>query len=270
MLSDHFIQANGLRLHYYRCTADKPTLLLLHGLTDNGLCWTSVIEALGDDFDIVAPDARGHGLSDAPEHGYAAADHAADVAALIHALALSQPIVMGHSMGGMVATLVAAQHPDLVRAAIFEDPAWFDAMQQPSESRKQRAAEWRTDLLANHQLTQDALIAKGRANNPAWSDTELRPWSVAKQQVHTQVLEYIEQEAPDWRTAVRALRMPTLLITGDVARGVIISPEQARQAQMLNAWLSVAHVPNAGHSIRRDNFAGYIAAVRSFLVALSP
>lgn len=269
MLSDHFIQANGLRLHYYRRTADKPTLLLLHGITDNGLCWAPVIEALGDDFDIVAPDARGHGLSDAPEHGYAAADHAADVAALIRALELNRPIVMGHSMGGMVATLVAAWHPNLVRAAIFEDPAWFDATQQPPESRKQRAAEWRADLLANHQLTHDALIAKGHANNPTWSEAELQPWSVAKRQVRPQVLEYIEHEAPDWRAAVRALRMPALLITGDVSRGVIISPEQAREAQALNALLSIAHVPNAGHSIRRDNFAGYMAAVRNFLAGLA-
>ncbi|PJF47663.1 MAG: alpha/beta hydrolase [Chloroflexi bacterium] len=59
---------------------------------------------------MVAPDARGHGLSNAPERGYAAADHAADVAALIRALELNRPIVMGHSMGGAVATPVAAQH----------------------------------------------------------------------------------------------------------------------------------------------------------------
>ncbi|MCS6849027.1 MAG: alpha/beta hydrolase [Anaerolineae bacterium] len=264
-----FVLANGLRLHYYRHKADQPTLLLLHGITDNGLCWTPVIEALGDDFDIIAPDARGHGLSDAPAHGYAAADHAADVAEFIRALGLNRPVVVGHSMGGMVATLVAAYHPDLVRAAIFEDPAWFDAAQQPPEFRRQRAAEWRADLLANHQLSQDALIAKGRANNPSWSDAELQPWSVAKQQVRPQVLEYIEHEAADWRAAVRALRVPALLITGDVSRGVIISPEQAKEAQALNALLSIAHVPDAGHSIRRDNFVGYMAAVRSFLAGLA-
>ncbi|MCS7056743.1 MAG: alpha/beta hydrolase [Thermoflexales bacterium] len=270
MLSDHFIQANGLRLHYYRRPSDKPTLLLLHGLTDNGLCWAPVIEALGDAFDIVAPDARGHGLSDAPEQGYSAGDHAADVAALIGALELERPILIGHSMGGMVATLVAAQHPHLVRAAIFEDPAWFDAAQQPPETRRQRAAEWRADLLASQLLAHDALIAKGRANNPNWSDAELRPWAVAKQQARPQVLEYIEHEAPDWRAAVRNLRVPSLLIIGDVRRGVIVSPEQAHQAQMLNARLSVAQVADAGHSIRRDQFSSYMAAVRDFLAGIAP
>jgi pimeloyl-ACP methyl ester carboxylesterase len=270
MLTSDFVRANGLHLHYYRRRAGRPSLLLLHGLTDNGLCWLPVIEALADDYDIVAPDARGHGLSDAPEHGYAAADHAADVVALIRAHGLQQPVVIGHSMGGMVATLVAADHADLVRAAIFEDPAWLDAGQQPPELRRQRAAEWRADLLANQQLTTDMLIAKGRANNPTWSDAELQPWSVAKHQARPQVLEYIEHEPADWRALVRALRHPALLITGDTSRGVIISPELAQEAQALNPLLRVAHIPNAGHSIRRDNFDAYIAAVRAFLREVAP
>jgi len=265
MLTSGFVRANGLRLHCYRRRANKPCILLLHGLTDNGLCWQPVIEALADDYDMVAPDARGHGLSDAPEHGYTAADHAADVVALISALGLRRPVIIGHSMGGMVATLVAAGHAELVRAAIFEDPAWFDIGQQPPELRRQRAAEWRADLLANQQLTVDMLIARGRANHPTWSAAELQPWSVAKHQARPQVLEYIEGEPADWRASVRALNTQALLITGDVSRGVIISPGLAREAQALNPLLRIAHIPDAGHSIRRDNFDAYMAAVRAFL-----
>lgn len=269
MLTFDFVHVNGIRLHYLRSSAHKPTLLLLHGITDNGACWTPVIEALGGEYDIVAPDARGHGLSDAPDRGYSAADHAGDVVALIRALGLERLVVMGHSMGGMVATVVAGQHPDLIRAAIFEDPAWFDLSQQPTpEQRRQRAEEWRRDLQANHALSPGELLAKGRANNPGWADVELKPWVTAKQQVRLQVLEYIEHAPMDWRALVRALRHPALLITGDVSRGVIISPELAQEAQALNPLLRVAHVPNAGHSIRRDNFDAYIAAVRAFLAML--
>ena len=270
MLTADFVRANGLQFHCYRRRADRPCVLLLHGLTDNGLCWLPVIEALADDYDLVAPDARGHGLSDAPEHGYAAADHAADVVALIRALGLRQPVVIGHSMGGMVATLVAAGHADLVRAAIFEDPAWFDAGQQPAELRRQRAAEWRAELLANQQLTTDTLMAKGRADHPAWSVAELQPWSVAKHQARPQVLEYIEHEPADWRASVGALRTQALLITGEASHGVIISPELAQEAQALNPLLRVARVPSAGHSIRRDNFDAYMAAVRAFLREVAP
>jgi len=64
---------------------------------------------------------------------------------------------------------------------------------------------------------------------------------------------------------VRAMQTPALLITGDVARGVIISPQQAAEAQSLNPLLAVVNIPNTGHSIRRDAFAGYMDAVRAFL-----
>jgi pimeloyl-ACP methyl ester carboxylesterase len=164
MITSHFIQANGLRIHYIRHAANKPQLLLLHGLTDAAICWTPVIEALAGEYGIVAPDARGHGESGAPERGYSPADHAGDVAAFIRALDLNKPVVMGHSMGGMVATVVAAQHPELIRAAIFEDPAWFDESQQPTaEVRKLRADEWRQGLIADQALAPAEMIAQRRA-----------------------------------------------------------------------------------------------------------
>ena len=62
--------ANGIRNHYYRTGGDKPPLLLVHGFTDNGLCWTRLARVLQRDYDIIMPDARGHGLSEAPEGGY--------------------------------------------------------------------------------------------------------------------------------------------------------------------------------------------------------
>lgn len=267
MITSHFIQANGLRIHYIHDAAPgKPQLVLLHGITDAGICWTPVIEALSGEYDIIAPDARGHGQTDAPDRGYSAADHAGDVVAFIQALGLRQPVVMGHSMGGMVATVVAGQHPELIRAAIFEDPAWFDLAQMPSpETRKQRAEEWRAGLIADKSLAPEAMIAKRRAEDPGWADAEFGPWSVAKQQARLNVLEYIEHAPADWRGLVRAMQKPALLITGDVARGVIISPQQAHEAQALNPLLSVSNIPGAGHSIRRDRFAAYMAAVRAFL-----
>jgi len=98
---DDFIEANGIRQHYWRTgNRTKPALVLCHGITDNGLCWTPVARALEADYDVIMLDARGHGLSDAPESGYATADLAADLAAFIHALDLEKPAVLGHSMGG--------------------------------------------------------------------------------------------------------------------------------------------------------------------------
>src|SRR4051794_8028698 len=97
------VTANGIRLHYTRTGAGtapgKPAVVLTHGFSDNGLCWTPVAEVLADDYDVIMIDARGHGQSDAPAEGYGSAEHAADVAGVIAALGLRRPALLGHSMG---------------------------------------------------------------------------------------------------------------------------------------------------------------------------
>ena len=264
-MNANFVTANGLRLHYLRTGSTKPTVLMLHGLTDSGACWTPVIEALRDTYDFIAPDARGHGLSDAPEHGYSPQHHADDAAALIQALSLNRPIVIGHSMGGASATALAAQHPALVRAIIVEDPAWFDETQRPAEGRAPMAEDWRAGWREKQTQTAVELIVDARLKNPRWSDAELRPWAQAQHQVRVQVLEYVEQPPQDWRAQVQAIQCPILLVTGTVANGIIITPAQAQEAQRLARDLREANIPNTGHCIRRDDFAGFVAAVQSFL-----
>ena len=75
------VVANGIKIHYNRTGGDKPPVVLAHGFTDNGLCWTRAAQVLEQDYDVIMYDARGHGFSDAPESGYSTEDHAADLAA---------------------------------------------------------------------------------------------------------------------------------------------------------------------------------------------
>ena len=70
------IITNGISIHYYRtentpATRSGPSLVLLHGITDSGQCWPRVVNALASEYDMILPDARGHGLSDKPSTGYA-------------------------------------------------------------------------------------------------------------------------------------------------------------------------------------------------------
>jgi predicted alpha/beta-fold hydrolase len=75
-------EANGISIHYLRTGGAKPPVVLLHGLMGNGACWTPLARALEGEFDVVMPDARGHGGSSAPHHGYRYDDLASDVAGL--------------------------------------------------------------------------------------------------------------------------------------------------------------------------------------------
>jgi pimeloyl-ACP methyl ester carboxylesterase len=69
----------------------------------------------------------------------------------------------------------------------------------------------------------------------------------------------------NWTKAARALACPTLLITADIDRGAIISPETARRITEMNSFICVAHIPGAGHHVRFENYAAYMDAVKGFL-----
>ena len=64
--SDSYVYANGIRIHYYHAipAPEKPVMVMVHGVTDNGLCWTTLTWKLQDNYDIYMLDTRGHGLSD--------------------------------------------------------------------------------------------------------------------------------------------------------------------------------------------------------------
>src|SRR6185436_8728375 len=94
---------------YRRTGGNKLPLVLLHGLTGSGDCWRPLARALEAEFDVVMPDARGHGNSSTPLSGYRYEDYARDVVGLIQGLELAAPVLLGHSMGGMTAAVVASQ-----------------------------------------------------------------------------------------------------------------------------------------------------------------
>lgn len=108
---DSACEANGIKIHYLRTGGDKPPVVLLHGLIANGACWAPLARALEKDYDVIMPDARGHGKSSVPEQGYCYEMLATDVLSLIENLGLAIPVLIGHSMGGMTAAWSAVGIP---------------------------------------------------------------------------------------------------------------------------------------------------------------
>jgi predicted dehydrogenase/pimeloyl-ACP methyl ester carboxylesterase len=261
--------ANGINLHYYRTGGNKPPLVLAHGFSDNGLCWTPVARVLERDYDVIMFDARGHGLSDAPDEGYADEDRAADLVGLIQALGLEKPAVMGHSMGASTVAVAAAQYPDVIGKAILEDPPWRDEGSLGDRTPEEMEAwvkEWHERLLADKDKSREALIARVREESPTWSEAELGPWAESKRQLSPKVLHRSARPRTPWREVAEKIACPTLLITADNEAGAIVSPETAEEAAELNANIQVVHIEGAGHSIRREAFKPYMQAVWDFLI----
>jgi N-formylmaleamate deformylase len=267
------VTANGVRLHYTR-TGDgsKPPLVLAHGVTDDGLCWAPLAAALAPDYDVIMMDARGHGRSDAPESGYGPAEQGTDLAGAIAALGLRQPIVLGHSMGAITTLTLAALYPDLPRAILLEDPPpWWVPDASPAAASSERQAQMRAWVAGLKRQSREELIAGQRALTPHWPEDELGAWADSKLRVSDNVLTIFDPANPrqvDWASLLPRITCPALLITADPARGAILTSDAAAALQALVPHLRVAHVPGAGHSIRRDQFERFLAAVRGFLVEL--
>ena len=255
------VTANGIKIHYTRTGGGKTPLVLNHGATDNGLCWTPVARALEADYDVIMPDARGHGLSAAPEEGYGAGEQAADLAGLIEALEIERPAVGGHSMGAGAALRFAADYPDMLRCAILEDPGFRAADAPP------RAGGPRRMVNAHQGKSRDELIVQARQANPGWAEDELGPWADSKLQVSPQFANAPRAfpQRPDFRELLPKVRVPVLLITSDPERGGIVTPEVAQEAQRLLPSMRVVRLSGAGHSVRREQFGPYLKVVRAFL-----
>lgn len=94
-------------------------VLAIHGITSSSRSWPYVAEAF--DNALLAPDLRGRGRSNHLPGPVGLAQHAEDCAAVIEATGSTPLVVVGHSMGGFVATVLAAGRPDLVRALVLVD-----------------------------------------------------------------------------------------------------------------------------------------------------
>lgn len=106
----------------------KQPLILLHGLADCGMVWSSLIEHLAAEYDIVAPDLRGHGESSKPETGYSSLEIIDDLEALLDHLDWDRVHVLGHSWGGKLATIWATNNPQRFATLILVDPFYVNKL----------------------------------------------------------------------------------------------------------------------------------------------
>jgi len=112
-------------MHYLE-RGEGPTTVLIHGLGSSGADWAFQAPALGAEARIIVPDLAGCGHSDAPEQGYSVAAWADETWTLLDALGVSDPNLVGFSMGGAVALEMALQRPRAVpRLALINSLATY-------------------------------------------------------------------------------------------------------------------------------------------------
>jgi len=115
------LERNSVRLVFEERGQGQPPLLMIHAWAANRTFFQPQLEHFGRSHRVVAVDLRGHGESDKPVLDYAVATFADDLAWLCGELALSRSVLVGHSMGGIIALELAASRPDLACAIVAVD-----------------------------------------------------------------------------------------------------------------------------------------------------
>ncbi len=154
--NEGFVQANGLRLHYWEWgDSGRPPAVLLHATGFLARLWEPVAEVLSERFHVYAYDSRGHGDSDKPPLGYEWTSFAGDLRGFLDALTLTHVLVVGHSGGGAAAAYVTATAPERIWRAVLIEPIIVP-----------RRAEESGDARRNE------LADGARQRRMAWSSTE--------------------------------------------------------------------------------------------------
>ncbi len=267
-----FIESNGAQLNYFRSGGNLPPIVLVHGFTDSAVYFTRLAESLATDWDVVAYDARGHGKSSRYVDSGSRFDdqvRVSDLVNVIEYLSLDRPVLIGHSMGAATIALTLAEHPQISRGAVLEDPAWWelddDQLELRRAGRAQQAAAWREWVLAFQAMSIEDGIAMRTTDEPTWNSTDVETSSYARIHFDLDLFEPFLPERSPWRASVRAFQQPVLLMLGSMPeRSAIITPQLAIEARELNPMLTWNQIDAAGHHLRYDQFDAFIGAVNTF------
>jgi pimeloyl-ACP methyl ester carboxylesterase len=223
------VQAGGVRLAY-RAWGDEasPPVVLLHGRAGSGETWTRIAEDLAADHRVYAPDFRGHGLSDWPGR-YSFELFRDDLHAFLEARDLTGATVVGHSMGGVAAYLLAQREPGLIGRLVIEDAPPLLPLDPPRPLSVHPEGDLDFDW-------------------PVVPDTDAQ----------------LSDPDPAVGERFREITVPTLVIGGGPASHI----DQGRLARMAGAMADARLVTiDAGHLVHTDRPQEFLAAIRAFGLA---
>ena len=259
--TDGYLTANGIRIHYWRTGGNKPALVMAHGSSDDGLCWTNLAREFQDRYDIIMFDARGHGLSDPPSPSDPPDVQVEDLAGLIRELKLDRPILMGHSMGSSAVARFAAKYPDVARAVILEDPGLVRAT-PAAGAVAQTPEQRRAAILGRNNTTEEVLVAGCMKNSPKWGQSECEFWAPSKRRHHPATVANAPSSLPPITELFPRITAPTLILKAD-AQGDLRKQNESIAAKLPRG--KIVHIEGAGHNVRRENKAQTIEVMKAFL-----
>lgn len=285
------IDIRGLRYnvrHWGR--AGAPTLFMLHGWMDASASFQFVVDALANDWHVIAPDWRGYGGSEFLNRPYWFPEYYADLDALLNHYSPGAPAcLVGHSMGASIASIYAAIRPQRVKALAMLDFLGLKAVE--SVEAPERIGDWVSAVNANpasHRLRPyrdvDALARRLKSVNHRLSET--RAAFLACNTSRSLASGHIELACDPWHkipspfpyrvdevmACWQKIEAPVLMLIADEGfvqeRFGQDAPELARRLACFSNH-SVVKIKDAGHNLQHDQPELVASAIEHFLARLS-
>lgn len=257
----------AVEINYAEGPPTGPPLLILHGGAGSWRSGSGLIQALSGRWHVYAPDFRGHGGSGHVPGRYHLRDYVADTAAFLRYVVGEPAIIYGHSLGGEVAIMVAAQHPELVRAVIDGD-APLSAEDHPTEQPTHKAMNvlWHSlagkpvpEIVAGLKETPVVLPGESTPRRAADVFGEDSPWfefqATNLHQLDPDMLgavlagPKIMLEGYDPDMLLPAIRCPVLLLQGDPAVGGLLSDAEVQRGLSLLSSAMHVRLQGIGHEL---------------------
>jgi 3-oxoadipate enol-lactonase len=246
-------------------SCDRVPVLLIHGYPLSNMLWDPQIADLSDVARLIAPDLRGHGMTDATEPPYTMKLFAEDCAALLDQLGLTGPIVVaGLSMGGYIALEFCRRFPERVSGLILASTRAGADSDEAKKSRDQAAG---VAIAEGTPAIADSMLPKLLAKENYTEQPELVEF------VFDMMLETSEdgivgalaamRDRPDSTPDLPGLEIPTLILHGADDQLIPVAEAEAMAAVMPSAKLVI--VPDAGHLPNLEQPDFFNDAVREFL-----
>ena len=262
-----WIEAGAVKLHYidYGNPGNAP-MVLVHGMCGHAHTWDIFANSVKEYFHVIAPDLRGHGESSWSEQ-YHLRDYVADLECLIDTLQLSELVLIGHSLGGIIATVYAANNPGKVKELVIIDIG----PEIKAEGVDFRNREWAVEPPSYNSM--DEAIEYARRIHPYHADNYIKnDLSYGLKHVGEGKLVYkydrkvreTEWQSPEWLwDYIKMIVCPALVIHG--TESDLLAGEVARQMAATLAFGSVVDIERAAHTVQGDSPEEFESAIKRFL-----
>lgn len=276
MPTDHDVVVNGLRLHYLDWGRHgRAPLLFLHGGGLTAHTWDLVCLALRAEYRCLALDQRGHGDSEwSPTLDYAPDAHVRDIRGLIERLGLERPVLVGHSLGGLNAMVLATAGADLLGGVVLVDVG------PDVQSRAvRRIPDFVTGDPGNGSV--DDFVERALAFNPRRDPRLLRytvrhnlrrlpdggwTWKYDRRWLSPERIAMLRSSLEGLRDVTDGVTCPVVVVRG--AESDAFSDAQAADFAATLPDGRWAKVDGAGHTVQGDNPRGLAAVIGDFLAEI--